>query len=379
MKGDQMRYNLAPLSTPTPDEPVLSVVVAGTGNVGNEFLRGFKRQQLRFAGRVALTLVGILNSRHALLQPNLDSNDWQSALAEAGPYHQTEFVTYLTQLTGPKVLIDITPSQDFARQYPAFIAAGCHVISANKQGVTLPEKDYQDIQHALQQQQLCWLSNTTCGAGIPIQRVLRELVLSGDDIRQVSGVFSGTLSWLLCKYDGTKPFSDYVLEAQALGYTEPDPRDDLSGKDVQRKLLVLARALNLSMELADIPLSPLLPEGLELGRWSEFWAQRQRLDSYIEHAFLQAKAEHKVLRYVASLALNADQIKADVRLVAVPLTDPLAALTPCDNMFVIASEWYHANPLVLKGPGAGREVTAGGLHADLVILAQQLIHENKRI
>lgn len=355
------------------DIPTLNVVVAGTGNVGAEFLRLFQRQQQRLAGHLHLSLAGVFNSRQALLSTELDSNNWREALAQSAAYDQSELLAYLSALPAPKVLIDITPSQLFAKQYPVFIAAGCHVISANKQGVTLPDTEYQAILAALTKQQLSWLSNTTVGAGIPVQRVLQELQDSGDDIHKVSGVFSGTLSWLLCSYDGSKPFSEFVLEAQALGYTEPDPREDLSGKDVQRKLLVLARALNIPLELADIQLQPLLPDELAQGSWQDFWQQRDKLDQQLLQQYQQASAAGKVLRYAASLELTDGKVTAAVNLVAVALNEPLAALAPCDNIFVIESGWYQQNPLVLKGPGAGRAVTAGGLHADLAVLARRLL------
>src|SRR5690606_33868289 len=135
-----------------------------------------------------------------------------------------------------------------------------------------------------------WLSNTTCGAGIPVQRTLRELRDAGDSIKEVSGIFSGTLSWLLCQYDDSKPFSEFVLQAQQAGLTEPDPRDDLSGKDVQRKLLVLARELGLTLELDDIALQPLFPAGLEQGSWQQFWSQRATLDDAMAQLFATAKA-----------------------------------------------------------------------------------------
>lgn len=354
-------------------QPVLQIVVAGTGNVGAEFLAMLGAQQQRFDAKLKLNLAAVVNSRRAALSDSIAVSNWQPVLAAGVAWNAEQLAVYLQALPAPKVLVDITPSREFATLYPAVIAAGCDIISANKQGVTLPGAEYQQIKHALAQHQRQWLSNTTCGAGIPVQRTLQELLSAGDSIDEVSGIFSGTLSWLLCQYDGSKPFSEFVLQAQQAGLTEPDPRDDLSGKDVQRKLLVLARELGLTLELDDIALQPLLPAGLEQGSWQQFWSQRATLDDAMAQLFATAKATGKVLRYVASLTLAQGKVRATVALQQVNTDHALAAIAPCDNVFVIRSGWYCDNPLVLKGPGAGRVVTAGGLHADLAQLIHQLI------
>ncbi|MDX1678519.1 bifunctional aspartate kinase/homoserine dehydrogenase II [Arsukibacterium sp.] len=353
-------------------KPKLQLVVAGTGNVGAEFLRMLPPQQQALAKDIQLQLAAVFNSRQAWLGNAPEPAQWQSELA-AEPYSPEELLSHIRQLPGPKVLVDITPSQQFARQYPDFINAGCHIISANKQGVTLPLAEYNAIRAALEHSQLSWRSNTTVGAGIPVQQVMQALRQSGDSITRISGVFSGTLSWLLCKFDGSQPFSGLLAEAAELGFTEPDPRDDLSGKDVQRKLLVLARELGLSLELEHISLQPLMPEQLAAGSWSDAWQQRELLDNMLEQARVAANANGKVLRYAASLTLGDTPPSAEVTLMQVAPDEPLAALAPCDNIFVIESQWYCDNPLVLKGPGAGRQVTAGGIHADVAQLCQQLI------
>lgn len=354
-----------------PTQVRLNVVVAGTGNVGAEFLALLASQQRAFAGQIELKLAGVFNSRHACFADELHVGNWATLLATSPAYEKQQLLDYLNALPSPKVLVDITPSQEFALGYVDFIQTGCHLISANKQGVTLPLTQYQQITAAVAEQQVSWLANTTVGAGLPVQRILQELQSSGDQVQQISGIFSGTLSWLLCKYDGSAPFSDFVLQAQAEGLTEPDPRDDLSGKDVQRKLLVLARELGLTLDINDIELTPLLPSGLELGSWQEFWQQRDQLDRALAETFAKAAAAGQVLRYVATLTVTEQGPVATVKLLAVGHDHPLAAIQACDNVFVIESTWYKANPLVLKGPGAGRLVTAGGIHADLAILAKQ--------
>lgn len=351
----------------------LNIVVAGTGNVGSEFLSLLAKQQQAYAGQIELRLVGVFNSRQACLSDQLDAQLWQQSLANAPAYQKQDLLDYLTGLPDPKVLVDITPSRSFAEDYAEFIQTGCHLISANKQGVTLPLSQYQRIVAAVAEQQVSWLANTTVGAGLPVQRILQELQSSGDRIHQISGIFSGTLSWLLCKYDGSAPFSEFVLQAQAGGLTEPDPRDDLSGKDVQRKLLVLARELGLSLDINDIILTPLLPAGLGEGSWQDFWQQRAILDDFMATTYQQAQRQGKVLRYAATLTVTEAGVQAKVELLTVAADHPLAAIQACDNVFVIESDWYQTNPLVLKGPGAGRLVTAGGIHADLAILAKQQI------
>lgn len=359
----------------TPQRPVLQVFLAGLGNVGSEFLTLFAGQQQRLQSYVDLRLVAMFNSQKVVLGNNLPTAAWQENFADAEPYQLSTLVAYCQQLPGEKVLIDITPSLDLALAYTQFIQAGCHIISANKQGVTLPTTEYQFIWQQCREYRRTWLSNATVGAGLPVQRIIQELLDSGDQIQRISGVFSGTLSWLLCQYDASKPFSDFVMEAKALGYTEPDPRDDLSGKDVQRKLLILARELGLTLDLADIQLTPLLPAGLEQGAWAAFWQQRQQLDDAMATLFTQASAAQQVLRYVAELIITPTQISAQVSLQAVAHNAPLAALAPCDNLFAIQSNYYAGNPLVLKGPGAGSVVTAAGVHADLVVLAKQLTNQ----
>ncbi|MAD76280.1 MAG: homoserine dehydrogenase [Rheinheimera sp.] len=354
-------------------KPSLQLLVAGTGNVGAEFLAMLAQQQQALAEDITLELAGVFNTRQAWLGARLNPTLWQEQLATANRYSTAELLDYIQKLPAPKVLVDITPSQQFARQYPQFVAAGCHIISANKQGVTLPLTEYRSIRSAAAKAQLSWRSNTTVGAGIPVQQVIKTLLQSGDNISRISGIFSGTLSWLLCKYDGSVPFSSLLSQAAELGYTEPDPRDDLSGIDVQRKLLVLARELGLSLELAHISLQPLMPEALRAGSWADAWQRRELLDNMLASALADAKAAGKLLRYAASLTLSDSGAKAEVKLLQVASDEPLAALAPCDNIFVIESQWYSANPLVLKGPGAGKQVTAGGIHADVAQLCQQLI------
>jgi len=189
----------------------------------------------------------------------------------------------------------------------------------------------------------------------------------------LSGVFSGTLSWLCCEYDGSAPFSELLLQAKDMGYTEPDPREDLSGRDVQRKLLILAREVGLTLDLDDIELTPMMPLELAQGDWQSFLDKRDVLDAYMEEKLIQAAKDNLVLRYVAELNLTENKLIAKVGLSAVAKDDPLATLKAGDNIFVINSQWYQENALVIQGPGAGKEVTAAGIHSDLYWLTNSLV------
>ncbi|MCH8537417.1 MAG: bifunctional aspartate kinase/homoserine dehydrogenase II [Alkalimonas sp.] len=362
----------------TQPRPEIQLIVAGTGNVGAEFLNLLPSHQQKAGASAKLKVALLFNSRQMLFAPELESDDIQQELQQAEPLQAQVLLAHIEQLAAPKVLIDLTPSQQLAERYPEFIAAGCHIISANKQGVTLPQAQYNAIVQQLTDHGLHWFSNTTVGAGLPVQRSIQELLSCGDRIHRISGIFSGTLSWLLCKYDGSTAFSELLLQAKDLGYTEPDPREDLSGRDVQRKLLVLARELGLSLDLEHIKLEPLLPERLSGASWDDFWQQRADFDALMQTTLQQAEQQQQVLRYIGELEITASGVRAEVKLVAVNAADPLAGIQPCDNIFVIQSDWYQETALVIQGPGAGRTVTAGGVHADLAQLVRQVAGEKRR-
>ena len=248
----------------------------------------------------------------------------------------------------------------------------CHIISANKYAGTAELNWYENLRRLQTEKNLLWLYNTSVGAGLPINFALKDLQNSGDKITKISGVFSGTLSWLGANYSLDKKFSDLVEQARELGFTEPDPREDLSGRDVQRKLLILARELGLSLELDDIELSAWMPNELAEGSWQDALVKRELLDTFVEELALDAQREGKTLRYVAELDTTTSPITAKVGLKAVAPSAAVATLTPGDNIFVINSVWYADNALIIQGPGAGREVTAAGVHSDLYWLCHKL-------
>ena len=354
----------------------LAVIIAGLGNVGEVFLEQCQTQVARLQSQFDLKVVGLLRSQQMLFAASgLNLDNWQTQWQnEAQVYEQSEVLERIEELDYEhKVVIDITASESFSLLYPEFVKRDCHLISANKYAGTAKQDWYLSLRQQLEERNLLWRYNTSVGAGLPVNFALADLQNSGDKITQVEGVFSGTLSWLCSEYDGSKVFSDLVLEAQAMGYTEPDPREDLSGRDMQRKLLILARELGLSLDVDDIGLEPLMPEHLATGSWQDFLAKKSELDAFYETKFAQAKADDCELRYTGLLSIAEDgKVDAKVGIAFAEQGSAIANLTPGDNIFVVKTLWYDANPLVIQGPGAGKEVTAAGIHSDLFWLCQNL-------
>ncbi|MDN3379423.1 MULTISPECIES: bifunctional aspartate kinase/homoserine dehydrogenase II [unclassified Pseudoalteromonas] len=353
----------------------LAVIIAGLGNVGEVFISQLSQQLNRLEQHFSVKLVGLVRSQQMLFSPSgISLEQWQTRWDnEAADYQQADLLTHISELDYEhKVVIDITASESFSLLYPDFVNLDCHLISANKYAGTADNDWYQALRHNLAERNLFWRYNTSVGAGLPINFALADLQNSGDKITRIEGVFSGTLSWLCSSYDGSVPFSDLVLQAQEMGFTEPDPREDLSGRDMQRKLLILARELGLTLELDDIDLIALMPEQLAQGDWQSFLDNKQQLDSFIADKAKQASEQGKVLRYTGALSLADNKLTAQVGLAFATQGDALANLTPGDNIFVINSQWYSDNALVIQGPGAGKEVTAAGVHSDLYWLIQNL-------
>lgn len=354
----------------------VGVVLAGIGNVGAAFLEQWKQQQARLKHLVDIQLIAVCNSKKALIDyEGLDVNKVNPALLANGSASHFELMNEIASNSAfdQLILIDITASEHFSLTYPKWVSAGYHIISANKCAGAADFNFYQSLKTQQKNRNLHWLYNTTIGAGLPINSAINDLINSGDQVLGVSGIFSGTLSWLCANYDGTRPFSELLIQAKNEGLTEPDPRDDLSGQDVQRKLLVIARELGLTLELRDISLTPFMPESLQGIPWAEFEARFDELDVYIADLFKGAQSQGKVFRYSADLNVSSEgQVSARVGGCAVAPDHPYTSLKAGDNIFVVTSHWYKDNPLIIQGPGAGRAVTAGGLHSDLFQLCRRL-------
>ena len=267
------------------------------------------------------------------------------------------------------VLVDCTASEDVARRYAGWLARGIHVVTPNKKASSLELAYARRLQSARRAGGAHYLYETTVGAGLPVIQTLRDLVQTGDVVHEIEGILSGSLAYLFNRHDGTRPFSAILEEARALGYTEPDPRDDLSGTDFARKLIILGRELGLALELGDVAVESLVPRGLERGSVEEFLRGMPVHDAAMRARLEAARGRGRVLRYVGRLDAGGS---ASVGLVELEPSHPCASIRLTDNLVRFSTRRYRENPLVVQGPGAGPEVTAGGVFAELLRLATYL-------
>ncbi|WP_279022893.1 bifunctional aspartate kinase/homoserine dehydrogenase II [Gibbsiella quercinecans] len=355
-------------------EKRIGLVLFGKGNIGSRWLELFARDQESISARSGFEfiLAGVVDSRRSLL--NYDGLDASRALAffEEEAQDLDEESLFLWMRAHPYddlVVLDVTASENLAQQYLDFASYGFHVISANKLAGASGSDNYRQIRDAFAKTGRHWLYNATVGAGLPVNHAVRDLRDSGDSILAISGIFSGTLSWLFLQFDGTVPFTELVDQAWQQGLTEPDPRVDLSGLDVMRKLVILAREAGYDIEPSQVRVESLVPASVEQGSIDQFFEDGEELNQQMLQRFEAASEMGLVLRHVARFDAHG---KARVGVEAVRPDHPLAALLPCDNVFAIESRWYRDNPLVIRGPGAGRDVTAGAIQSDLNRLAQLL-------
>ena len=347
-----------------------AVGVIGPGNVGAALLDQLRAAQPQLLGKanLDLRLRAIASSRKMLLDERGISGDWREHFAAGGEALDLDaFTAHLVGSHLPHlVIVDCSASPAVADRYVEWLAAGIHVVTPNKQAGAGPSARYEAIREAAAGSGARFRYEATVGAGLPVISTLRDLVDTGDVVLSVEGIFSGTLAWLFNKFDGSVPFSQLVTEARGLGYTEPDPRDDLSGTDVARKLVILAREAGRSMTLDDVSVESLVPVALREASVEDFMARLDEVDAGFADKLAKARASGQVLRYVARLDAEG---KASVGLMALADDHAFANLRLTDNIVQFTTRRYCDNPLIVQGPGAGPEVTAAGVFADVLRVA----------
>jgi len=347
----------------------LSIGVIGAGNVGAALLDqiGDQVERLREEQDIDLRVRGVTTTDAMLrAEQSVDLGDWRAALADGEPADLEAFVDHVqTDYHPHTVLVDCTASDEVARHYEDWLKRGIHVVTPNKRANTASWASYQALKAASRGTRPHYLYETTVGAGLPIIQTLENLTETGDRVQHIEGILSGTLSYLFNAFDGERPFSEILIQAKEAGFTEPDPRDDLSGMDVARKVVILAREMGLRLELSDVTLEGLVPDALRDGTVEEFLERLPEHDETMTDILRTAQAEGKVLRFVGSVKRDGT---ASVRLRRYPTDHAFARISHTDNIVRFQTDRYRKNPLIVQGPGAGPQVTAAGVFADLLRL-----------
>jgi bifunctional aspartokinase / homoserine dehydrogenase 1 len=352
---------------------VSNVFIIGTGNIGSMLLKQMREglDELFEKNGLLIRLCGLADVEKMLIdEQGIDLDNWR-ALLDASE-DKTDLNHMLRRIRDLKlqnsVIIDLTASEIVAGRYADFLNAGIHIVTPNKRANTMKQEYYDEIMSLTSDHRLHYLYETTVGAGLPLISTIKDLVQSGDEILQIEGIFSGTLGYIFSALEKDKSFSDIVRTAFDMGYTEPDPRDDLSGMDVARKILILAREIGLRMELDQVNLNAPLPDEMTKGTVDSFWENLPSIDADFEKRRAEAEAQGKVLRFMASLKDG----KCSVGIAEVSQEHVLSRADGTDNIIRITTKRYFDNPMTVQGPGAGREVTAGGIFANIINLSFHL-------
>ena len=356
----------------------INLVIFGKGTVGGTLINQVIAAHDNILQRknISLRIVAIANSQKILTAAKGIGKGWEEAFErEAVPYNFDTLQAFVDKNHLENLIaVDVTASKTFVDNYIPLIKSGYDLVSANKIANTISFSFYQELRKTLKQYQKTYLYETNVGAGLPLIDTIRLLHHSGENITRIKGIFSGTLSYLFNTFSAEdKPFSEVLQHAINSGYTEPDPREDLCGNDVGRKLLILARELDLGNEFTDVKIQNLIPEHLRKGSVEDFL---QRLDEFNApyQQIKEAQEPDHVLRYVGDLhgdLASTNTVQLDVSLVSVPRNSALGQVKGADSIFEIYTESYGDNPIVIQGAGAGASVTARGVFGDILRLAEK--------
>ncbi len=344
----------------------VNLYITGTGNVGAKLLAqiqqqlGFMQQQLH----LQVNIVGISNSRKMLLkEEGINMTDWKAQLDQGEPANLQQFVhEVITRNLRNSIFVDVTASDVVAGVYAQLLEKSVNVVACNKVAASSAYSNYKKLKDLARAFNCQFLFETNVGAALPIIATLNDLVSSGDKIHRMQAVLSGTLNFVFNNYDGTRKFADVVKQAQEEGYTEPDPRLDLSGTDVMRKIMILAREAGHKMEMEDITNNSFMPASCMTGTVADFYAAMGTEEAHFKQLLEKANAADCKLKFVASF----ENGKASVGLQHIDPKHDLYHLYGKDNVVLFYTDRYKDQPMVVKGAGAGAEVTASGVFADII-------------
>jgi aspartokinase/homoserine dehydrogenase 1 len=349
------------------DRKVAHVFLVGTGLIGNTLVKQLDEQyeKLSRESKLEIKLIGIANSKKMFFDAHgLELATCVSAMKNSGAVmNLSSFVTEMFQLNLPNsIFVDCTSSEAVADFYQSILEANISIVTPNKKANSSSWEKYKSLKETARKRGARFLYETNVGAGLPVINTLNDLLLSGDQVVRIEAVLSGTLNFLFSSFNQGTVFSEIVNEAKQKGYTEPDPRDDLSGMDVARKILILSRETGLELELNDVSVENLVPANCQTGSVDDFFSNLKGHDAAFEKLRTSAEAKGEKLRYMAIL----ENGKVKVGLTSVGKDHPFYSLSGSDNIILLTTSRYHDRPMVIRGPGAGAEVTAAGVFADII-------------
>ncbi|MDZ7690617.1 MAG: bifunctional aspartate kinase/homoserine dehydrogenase I [Balneolaceae bacterium] len=346
----------------------VNLFLVGVGLIGGTLLKLIRKQTEKLLDDyfIELKLTGVSNSKKFLIdEEGISMEEWDQRLLKDGEQADiNHFIEKMSDLNlSNSIFIDCTASDEIANVYTDVLKSNVSIVTANKKANSSSLAKYEELQELALQHNVAYLYETNVGAGLPVVATLKEQILTGDDILKIEGVFSGTLSYIFNTFDGSKPFSQVVRNAREKGFTEPDPREDLNGQDVGRKLLILAREAGLKLEFENIEIQNLVPEpARDVPTVDEFFEILEEYDNHFQELYEEAKRKNNTLCYIARY----ENKKATVKLEEIGPNHPFYRLEGSDNIISFKTKHYEESPIVVKGPGAGANVTASGIIADIL-------------
>lgn len=353
------------------DNPRLNLFMVGVGNVGGTLIDQIKDQtsSLEENSKIEIRVIGMCNSRKFLInESGIDLQNWKADLeASEAQFSKEAFLDQITNLNlRNSVLVDCTANADVANMYKPALSANVSVVTANKIACSSDYSDYKELKAIALKNGAKFLFETNVGAGLPVIGTINDLVFSGDKVKEIQGVVSGSLNFIYNNYTGENNFHDVVKQAQEEGYTEPDPRIDLSGVDVKRKIVILVRESGYEMELEDVKVKSFLPDScFEVDTVDDFFGELKKHERAFKQMVEDAKTKGEKLRIVGSF----DGKTANVEMQSVGSDHPFYNLQGKDNIVVLYTSRYAEQPMVIQGAGAGAGVTAAGVFADIIRIA----------
>lgn len=354
------------------DNRRIHLYLVGVGLIGSTLLQQIQaqREELIKNFQLEINVVGIANSKKMVFdEDGIDLSNWKQLLSESKMTSSpSDFVDHMNKMNmSNSVFIDCTANKEVPLMYDRILKASISIATPNKVATSSSYEKYLELKKLASDRKIHFKYETNVGAGLPVISTIQNLINSGDKVFKIEAVVSGSLSYIFNNFDGSRKFSELVTEARELGFTEPDPREDLSGADVKRKLIILTREMGFSIEPDDVVVHPILPDAvMNAADVDDFFVQLKAHDYYFDDMIKNAVAENKVIRFVGVT----ENGKASVSLQQLGPDSPFYSLASSDNMFVITSNRYNKRPLKVSGPGAGAEVTAAGVFADVLMMFQ---------